>query len=72
MPSRCVAAGCDHKDNQLYQWPANASLARAWTQFVKLKRDKWTQSTRSVLCSKHFKDECFANLGQYKAGYAKR
>ena len=63
MPSRCVAAGCDHRDNQLYQWPADASLARAWTRFVKLKRDK---------CCKHFKDECFANLGQYKARYAKR
>ena len=45
MLSRCVAAGCDEKDNQLYQWPTNASLAHAWTGFVKLKRDKWTQST---------------------------
>lgn len=72
MPSRCVAAGCDHKDNQLYEWPKDVSLARLWTNFVKTKRDKWTPSARSVLCSKHFKDECFLNAGQYRAGLSKR
>ena len=72
MPSRCVAAGCDHKDNQLYEWPKDASLARRWTNFVKTKRDKWSPSARSVLCSKHFKDECFLNVGQYRAGLSKR
>ena len=72
MPSRCVAAWCDHKDNQLYQWPKDASLARLWTNFVKTKRDKWTPSARSVLCSKHFKDYCFQNMGQYRAGLSKR
>ena len=72
MPSSCVAAGCDHKDNQLYQWPKDASLARLWTNFVKTKRDKWTPSARSVLCSKHFKDDCFQNMGQYRAGLSKR
>ena len=72
MPSRCVAAECDHKDNQLYVWPSDKNIARAWTKFVQLKRDKWSPSSRSVLCRKHFKDECFTNLGQFKACLAKR
>ena len=72
MPRRCVAADCNHQDSQLFNWPEQASLVKQWNSFVKTKRDKWKQTKNSVLCRKHFKDECFSNLSQFNSGFAKR
>ena len=72
MPRRCVAALCNKSDSQLYVWPKDENLARMWTRFVRIKRDKWRPSDTSVLCSDHFAEECFSNLKQFKAGLSKK
>ncbi|XP_057700256.1 uncharacterized protein LOC130920817 isoform X1 [Corythoichthys intestinalis] len=71
MPSRCVAMYCSHEGSRLYEWPVKKSLARIWTLFVRVKRRNFTPAARSVLCYKHFSDECFENLIRYNFGYTK-
>ena len=71
-PRRGVAALCDKSDSQLYVWPTDLSLAKLWTRFVRTKRDKWTPIATSVLCSSHFIEESFTNLGQFRAGLSKK
>ena len=72
MPRRCVAALCDKSDSQLYVWRTDQGLAKLWTRFVRTKRDKWTPSATSVLCSSHLSEESFTNLGQFRAGLSKK
>ena len=71
MPDRCVVAGCSNisdpeKGIALHKIPFYGDDRREakarrkkWTDFVKLKRDKWTPSASSALCSCHFAPEDF-------------
>lgn len=72
MPRRCVYYGCSTQDKDLFKWPRNKAEARLWTAFVSVKRAQWSPSATSVLCSKHFHQDCFENLSKYSAGFAKR
>ena len=40
----------------------NAERLNTWVKNV--RREKWTPSARSHLCSQHFKPECFDRTGQ--------
>lgn len=72
MPDRCVVAGCSNtpsaeKGIALHKIPFfgdTRSEAKArrkkWTDFVKLKRAKWTATASSAVCSCHFGPEDFA------------
>lgn len=71
MPDRCVVAGCSNTPNAekeiaLHKIPCfgdHRSEAKArrkkWTDFVKLKRAKWTATASSAVCSCHFAPEDF-------------
>ena len=71
MPDRCVVAGCSNTPNPekgiaLHQIPfygdeRSKSKARRkkWTDFVKLKREKWSPTASSAVCSCHFAPEDF-------------
>ena len=62
MPLRCVAAGCSntYEDGvSLFKFPKDPARRRQWTRQVQTTRAKWKPSEYSVLCSKHFKEDCF-------------
>jgi hypothetical protein len=70
----CEAAFCDEKHANSFLWPKDDGIAKKWTSFVKVKR-RFAEpplyqgpDKNSRLCSKHFDDECFTNLGMYKQG----
>ena len=71
MPERCVVYGCNNtarseKGISLYRIPYcddNRQVAKGrrkkWLDFIRRKRDQWTPSSGSVVCSKHFTEDCF-------------
>ena len=71
MPDRCVVAGCSNVPNSekgiaLHKFPffgddRNMAKARRkkWTEFVQLKRAKWSPTASSAVCSCHFAPEDF-------------
>ena len=63
MVRRCVAAGCTntYSDNiSLYKFPRDPVLRHKWVKQVQRTRSQWSgPSEHSVLCSKHFSDDCF-------------
>lgn len=68
----CVAMHCDATDH-LFTWPKSIPTAKAWTKFVKIYRQDFDQpKSRSVLCFRHFEDECFKNLMAYRLGATDR
>ena len=67
MPRRCIAAGCDSvggKGCSLHKFPQNEAIKRKWIKAVKQQRSNWDgPSPHSLLCSKHFTDDCFVTEG---------
>ena len=67
MPRRCVAAGCNTSSGEgysLHAFPRDEDLRKKWTRAVKQHRRNWEGPTaNSLLCSKHFEQECFAVEG---------
>lgn len=67
MPNRCVAAGCNTVSGtgcSLHGFPKDESLRRKWVRAVKRQRSSWDgPSSSSLLCSKHFNDDCFVTDG---------
>ena len=88
MPKRCVVYGCSNttdKENNIYLyripfWDENVCEAvkrrEKWVDFVRWRRDKWTPTRSSVVCSKHFTSDCFeygsATVEKYKTAKLKR
>ena len=67
MPRRCVAAGCDSEGGKgcsLHKFPQDEAIKKKWIKAVKQQRSKWDgPSPHSLLCSRHFTDECFVTEG---------
>ena len=67
MPRRCVAAGCDSvggKGCSLQKFPHDEAIRKKWIKAVKQQRSSWDgPSAHSLLCSKHFTDDCFLTGG---------
>ena len=71
MPKRCVVGGCSNTANQeegisvheIPFWgeesPVLAKRRGKWEKFVKSTRQKWTATRGTVVCSKHFTEDCF-------------
>ena len=88
MPKRCVVYGCSNtadtsNDVSIHEipfWDENSPIAtkrrKKWVNFVRRKRDKWTPTRSSVVCSKHFTEDCFdygsATVEKYKTPRLKR
>lgn len=76
MVNRCVVFGCNNEpkpDVALHEFPSSKTDRERWRRFVCRTRRDWNGPTKiSVICSKHFLDSEFDNLGQYKLGMAKR
>ena len=67
MPRRCVAAGCDTTSGMgysLHSFPKDETVRKRWISAVKRQRSNWNgPSSCSLLCSKHFKEDCFVTEG---------
>ena len=67
MPRRCIAAGCNTSSGMgysLHSFPKDETLRRKWISAVKRQRSNWDgPSSSSLLCSKHFKEDCFVTEG---------
>ena len=62
MPTRCVAAACSntHRDHvSLFRFPRDPNIGEKWTKQVQCIRAKWKPTGNSLLCSKHFEENCF-------------
>ena len=75
MFKRCIAAGCSntHADGvSLFSFPRNLSLRARWNKQLQRARADWRDATDySVLCSKHFTNNCFEE-GSVIGGIQKR
>ena len=88
MPERCVVFGCSNTTNAaegvfVYQipfWdeksPIETKRRQKWVNFIRRRRDKWTPTRASVVCSNHFTEECFeygsATVPRYKTPRLRR
>lgn len=64
MPRRCVAAGCNSVDGKIdcsfHKFPPDEAIRKRWIKAVKQQRSNWNgPSIYSLLCSKHFTNDCF-------------
>ncbi len=67
---KCTVPGCDNEEKSLFSLPSSEPLKTEWLNFI-YSGDVPPQIPKNVnVCGKHFKDECFHNLGQYRAGFA--
>ena len=70
MYGRCSVFGCESKKRSTFVAPSSESLRNQWVYFV-FAGNAPTRLPKCVfVCAKHFTDDCFINLGQYKAGFA--
>ena len=62
MGKRCVAVCCSSTNADgisLFGFPKDAAVRALWVKEVQWTRAKWTATKYSVLCSKHFEEDCF-------------
>ncbi|XP_030215512.1 uncharacterized protein LOC115546039 isoform X5 [Gadus morhua] len=60
----CSVFGCTNEHKNLFFVPSTEPLKNQWVNFI--------FSGNARVCAKHFTDDCFLNLGQYRTGLAKR
>ena len=88
MPECCVVYGCNNTSSSkkgislchIPYWKDNRQLVQSrrkkWLDFIRWKRDKWTPSFGSVVCSEHFTEDCFEyrsnTVEKYKVPKLKR
>ena len=69
MPKRCIAAGCEGtggKDYSLHKFLKDEEIRKKWIRTIKEQRSNWKgPSPYSLLCSKHFMEDCFITKGVY-------
>ena len=58
--SSCSVFGCTNEHKSLFPLPSSAPLKNKWVDFI--------FSINASVCAKHFTDDCFLNLGKYRAG----
>ena len=67
MPRCCAATGCDSvggKGCNLHKFPHDEVIRKKWIKTVKQQRSSWDGPLpHSLLCSKHFADDCFLTEG---------
>ncbi|XP_046874702.1 zinc finger MYM-type protein 4 isoform X3 [Hypomesus transpacificus] len=68
----CSVFGCINENQNLFLVPSSDSLRNQYFNFI-FSGNVPTQLPKVLhVCAKHFTDDCFLNLGQYRAGLAQR
>ncbi|XP_056444421.1 uncharacterized protein LOC130381025 [Gadus chalcogrammus] len=60
----CSVFECSNEHKTVFLVPSSEPLKNQWINFI--------VSGNASVCAKHFTDDCFLNLGQYRAGLAQR
>ncbi|XP_060770838.1 zinc finger protein 43-like isoform X1 [Neoarius graeffei] len=66
----CAVHGCDNTERSLFLLPTGEPLKTQWLNFIYSNNTPSSLPNTVYVCRKHFPDECFHNLGQYRAGFA--
>ncbi|XP_041946892.1 uncharacterized protein LOC121707979 isoform X2 [Alosa sapidissima] len=67
---KCSVPGCTEKGEVCHSLPKDPKTRQAWIMFVYQKIPAKFDA-QLFICSKHFTEDSFQNLGQFKAGFAK-
>ena len=68
----CSVFGCINQNKSIFLVPSSDSLRNQYFNFI-FSGNVPTQLPKVLhVCAKHFTDDCFLNLGQYRAGLAQR
>ncbi|XP_026128189.1 uncharacterized protein LOC113108962 isoform X2 [Carassius auratus] len=70
--NNCSVIGCRDEHRSLFLVPSSKPQKNQWIDFIFFGNAP-TQIPKALhVCGKHFTDDCFLNLGQHRAGLAKR
>ncbi|XP_059931019.1 uncharacterized protein LOC132474384 isoform X3 [Gadus macrocephalus] len=68
----CSVFGCTNEHKSLFLVPSSEPLKNQWVNYS-FSGNVPTQLPKVLyVCARHFTDNCFLNLGQYRAGLAER
>ncbi|XP_059181029.1 uncharacterized protein LOC131959829 [Centropristis striata] len=68
----CSVPGCTNQHKCLFSVPASEEKRKPWLVIIYGKDVPATVSTNLNICAHHFTADCFANIGQYNAGFASK
>ena len=68
--ARCSVVGCKGDHKSLHRVPTAEDRRAAWIDFIFEGKVPATVGKNLLVCAKHFKTDCFSNLGQYTAELA--
>ncbi|XP_060797953.1 uncharacterized protein LOC132899921 isoform X2 [Neoarius graeffei] len=66
----CAVHGCDNTEKSLFLLLTGETLKTQWLNFIYFNNMPSSLPKTVYVCRKHFPEECFHNLGQYRAGFA--
>ncbi|XP_016367233.1 uncharacterized protein LOC107707669 isoform X1 [Sinocyclocheilus rhinocerous] len=69
---RCFVVGCNNEHYSRHLLPTSEPLKEQWITFAFKGKAPPDLPKCVYVCSNHFTPDCFANEGQYKAGFAKK
>ncbi len=68
----CSVFGCTNEHRSISLVPSSEPMKKLWVHSI-FSGNAPTQLPKVLyVCTKHFTDDCFLNLGQYRAGLAER
>lgn len=70
--ANCSVVGCTDDQKSLFKVPASEKTRKEWIGFIFGGKPPGSINKNLHVCVKHFKPECFINLGQYNAGLASK
>ncbi|XP_041843778.1 uncharacterized protein LOC121641606 isoform X1 [Melanotaenia boesemani] len=66
----CSVDGCVNEHKSLFSLPSSEPLKTQWMDFIFAGNIPRKFPKVLHVCSQHFKEDCFHNLGAYQAGFA--
>ncbi|XP_038158943.1 uncharacterized protein LOC119795164 [Cyprinodon tularosa] len=67
---RCSVTGCINEHKSLFLLPSSEPLKTQWMDFIFGGNLSAKPPKELHVCARHFEEECFHNMGAYKAGFA--
>ncbi len=68
----CSVFGCTNEHRSIFVVPSSEPMKKLWVHFIFSGNAPTHLPKVLYVCAKHFTDDSFLNLGQYKAGLAER
>ncbi len=68
----CSVFGCTNEHRSIFLVPSSEPMKKQWVNFIFSGYTPTQLPKVLYVCAKHFTDDCFLNLGQYRAGLAER